>query len=116
MGTGKSFNITEIQNANNFSNVYSRFPFVSTITCEFTLWDDPDVSSAGEQFIKLKQGGPATMITSSRASSRLWSRFTNLFTQNIFKLTNDDFNTLGYAHLNAKKQRGASSEHLKVNF
>ncbi len=49
---------TEIQNSNNFSNVYSRFPFVSTITCEFTLWDEPSTNSAGEQFIKLKQGGP----------------------------------------------------------
>ncbi|SIT19593.1 type IX secretion system sortase PorU [Chryseobacterium gambrini] len=108
--------LSEIQNANNFSNVYSRFPFVSTITCEFTLWDDPDVSSAGEQFMKLKQGGPATMITSSRAIDVGYGvDFTNLFTQNIFKLTNDDFDTLGYAHLNAKKQRGASSEHLKVN-
>ena len=109
--------LSEVQNANNFSNVYSRFPFVSTITCEFTLWDDPETSSAGEQFIKLKQGGPATMITSSRAIDVGYGvDFTNIYTRNIFKLTGDDFNTLGYAHLNAKKQRGASSEHLKVNF
>ncbi|WP_415328245.1 type IX secretion system sortase PorU [Chryseobacterium sp. MMS23-Vi53] len=109
--------LDEIQNANNFSNVYSRFPFVSTITCEFTLWDDPDTSSAGEQFIKLKQGGPATMITSSRAIAVGYGiDFTNLFTQDIFKLTSDDFDTLGYAHLNAKKQKGAESNHLKVNF
>ncbi|GAA5084949.1 type IX secretion system sortase PorU [Chryseobacterium ginsengisoli] len=109
--------LSEVQNANNFTNVYSRFPFVSTITCEFTLWDDPDISSAGEQFIKLKQGGPATMITSSRAIDVIYGiNFTNLFTQNIFKLTSDDFDTLGYAHLNAKKQSGSSSEHLKVNF
>ncbi|WP_089755739.1 type IX secretion system sortase PorU [Chryseobacterium soldanellicola] len=107
----------EIQNSNNFSNVYSRFPFVSTITCEFTLWDDPETSSAGEQFIKLKQGGPATMITSSRAIAVGYGiDFTNIFTQNIFKLTNDDFDTLGYAHLNAKKQKTADGNHLKVNF
>ncbi len=109
--------LSEVQNANNFSTVYSRFPFVSTITCEFTLWDDPDTSSAGEQFIKLKQGGPATMITSSRAIDVSYGvTFTNTFTQNMFKLTSDDFDTLGYAHLNAKKQEGASTEHLKVNF
>jgi hypothetical protein len=65
MGTGKSINLSEIQNANNFSNVYSRFPFVSTITCEFTLWDDPSTSSGA--VYKIKQGGAATMITSSRA-------------------------------------------------
>ncbi|WP_312901290.1 type IX secretion system sortase PorU [Chryseobacterium taichungense] len=109
--------LSEIQNANNFSNVYSRFPFVSTITCEFTLWDEPETSSAGEQFIKLKQGGPATMITSSRAIDVGYGvDFTNLFTQNIFKLTSDDFDTLGYAHLNAKKQKGSATDHLKVNF
>ncbi|MDQ0593280.1 hypothetical protein QFZ37_001649 [Chryseobacterium ginsenosidimutans] len=108
--------LTEVQNANNFSNVYSRFPFISTITCEFTLWDDPNTSSAGEQFIKLKQGGPATMITSSRAIDVGYGiDFTNIFTQNMFKLTSDDFDTLGYAHLNAKKQKGAITEHLKVN-
>ncbi|AZA49175.1 hypothetical protein EG346_13770 [Chryseobacterium carnipullorum] len=108
---------TEIQNSNNFSNVYSRFPFVSTITCEFTLWDEPGTSSAGEQFIKLKQGGAAAMITSSRAIGVDYGRlFTDTYTKNIFKLVNDDFETLGYAHLNAKKQKGANIDHLKVNF
>ncbi|WP_336958775.1 type IX secretion system sortase PorU [Chryseobacterium contaminans] len=107
---------TEIQNSNNFSNVYSRFPFISTITCEFTLWDEPSTNSAGEQFIKLKQGGPATMITSSRAIAIDYGRsFTDTFTKNIFKLTNDDFNTLGYAHLNAKKETGGNPNHLRVN-
>ncbi|KFF75543.1 hypothetical protein HX13_05265 [Chryseobacterium sp. P1-3] len=107
---------TEIQNSNNFSNIYSRFPFVSTITCEFTLWDDPATYSAGEQFIKLKQGGAAAMITSSRAIGVDYGRdFTDIYTKNIFKLTNDDFDTLGYAHLIAKKQKGANSNHLKVN-
>lgn len=107
---------TEIQNSNNFSNVYSRFPLVSTITCEFTLWDEPSTNSAGEQFIKLKQGGPATMITSSRAIDIGYGRsFTGTFTKNIFKLTNDDFNTLGYAHLNAKKETGINPNHLRVN-
>ncbi|WP_456298824.1 type IX secretion system sortase PorU [Chryseobacterium fluminis] len=106
----------EIQNANNYSNVYSRFPFVSTITCEFTLWDEPATFSAGEQFMKLKQGGPATMITSSRAVGIGYGiDFTNLYTKEIFKLTGDDFNTLGNAHLNAKKLKPGDSNHLKVN-
>lgn len=108
---------TEVQNANNFSNVYSRFPFVSTITCEFTLWDEPGTNSVGEQFIKLKQGGASAMITSSRAIGVDYGRdFTNTYTRNIFKLTNDDFNSLGNAHLIAKKQKGPNTNHLKVNF
>ena len=40
--------IDQIQNFNNYNNIYSRFPLVSTITCEFTLWDDPGTFSAGE--------------------------------------------------------------------
>ncbi len=46
------------------------------------------------------------MITSSRAIAIDYGRsFTDTFTKHIFKLTGDDFNTLGYAHLNAKKKK-----------
>ncbi|MDF2553274.1 MAG: hypothetical protein K0R77_2549 [Chryseobacterium sp.] len=111
------FTLDEIQNANNFSPVYSRFPFVSTITCEFTLWDEPGTSSAGEQLMKLKQGGAAAMITSSRAVGVGYGvLFTDDYTKDIFKMVNDDFVSLGDSHLNAKKARGADSNHLKVNF
>lgn len=107
---------TEIQNSNNFTNVYSRFPFVSTITCEFTLWDEPSTFSAGEQFMKLKQGGPATMITSSRALGVGYGiEFTDILTHEMFDLDSDDFKTLGDVHLNAKKTRGPYPDHLKVN-
>ncbi|MCX8523986.1 type IX secretion system sortase PorU [Chryseobacterium formosus] len=106
----------EIQNSNNFSSVYSRFPFVSTITCEFTLWDEPATFSAGEQFIKLKQGGPASMITSSRAVNVDYGeQFTDFFTKEMFKMVGDDFQTTGNAHLNAKKQYSGNANHLKVN-
>lgn len=110
------FTLTEIQAAHNFSNVYSRFPFVSTITCEFTLWDEPATSSAGEQLMKLKQGGAAAMITSSRAVAVDYGiSFTNRYTTEMFKMVNDDFLSVGDAHLNAKKITGANSNHLKVN-
>ncbi|PZU86159.1 MAG: hypothetical protein DI529_09100 [Chryseobacterium sp.] len=117
---------TEVQGFNNFTSVYSRFPLVSTITCEFTLWDDPSTNSVGEQLIKLTTGGAATMITSSRAISVDYGRkFTPLFTNNIFNLVNDDFTTLGNAYLNAKKQYAPAynlgnnalvPDHLRVNF
>ncbi len=109
--------INEIYNFNNFSPVYSRFPLVSTITCEFTLWDEPDVRSAGEQVIKLKSGGAAAMVTSSRAIGVPYGRtFTGLFTNWIFKLQNNDFYRLGDAHLSAKIEKGPDANHLKVNF
>lgn len=112
---------TEIQGFNNFTSVYSRFPLVSTITCEFTLWDEPNTNSAGEQLIKLSTGGAATMITSSRKISVDYGRkFTSLFTNNIFKLYDGDFLPLGDAHLTAKKEFNStyfvSTDHLRVNF
>ncbi|AZI66339.1 type IX secretion system sortase PorU [Kaistella daneshvariae] len=109
--------IDQIQNFSNFNNVYSRFPLVSTITCEFTLWDDPGTFSAGEQVIKLKRGGAATMITSSRAIGvNYGEEFTTIFTKHIFELKNDDFINLGDSFLQAKIEKGPSSDHLKVNF
>lgn len=109
--------IDEIKNFSNYSNVYSRFPLVSTITCEFTLWDDPDTFSAGEQFIKSKQGGAATMITSSRKIGVSYGvSFTDMFINHIFYIQNDDFLNLGDAFLKAKLEFKASANHLRVNF
>ncbi|MEC5394247.1 type IX secretion system sortase PorU [Bergeyella sp. RCAD1439] len=109
--------VNDIQNFNNFTSVYSRFPLVSTITCEFTLWDEPEVQSAGEQVIKHNSGGAATMITSSRAIGVPYGRqFTDIFTQYMFQLQNNDFLRLGDAFLAAKKRKGLDSNHLRVNF
>ena len=108
---------TEVENFNNFNTVYSRFPLVSTITCEFTLWDDPSTFSTGEQVIKSKIGGAATMITSSRAVGVDYGiNFTRTFIDQIFKLENDDFRSLGTAFLAAESIAGPDSNHLKVNF
>lgn len=107
----------EVQNFNNFNSIYSRTPFISTITCEFTLWDDPNIFSVGEQTIKLKNGGASTMITSSRAIDVGYGvSFTAEFTKTMFKLFNDDFKPLGDAHLQAKRNFGGNVNHFKVNF
>lgn len=108
--------IDMIQNFNNYNNVYSRFPLVSTITCEFTLWDDPGTLSAGEQVIKSKQGGAAMMLTSSRAIGVVYGEvFTKIFTRNLFEMVNDQFISVGDAFLKAKIEKGTDSNHLKVN-
>ncbi len=108
--------IDEIQNFNNYNNVYSRFPLVSTITCEFTLWDDPATFSAGEQVIKSKQGGAAMMLTSSRAIGVFYGEvFTQIFTKHLFELIDDKFISVGDAFLKAKIEKKADANHLKVN-
>lgn len=110
--------IQEIASFNNYNNAFSRFPFISTITCEFTLWDDHNTSSAGEQLLKLPQGGANAMITSSRAISVDYGRkFTNTYTKNLFQLYNNDFLPIGDAFLKAKIEYGYKdiSDHLKIN-
>ncbi|WP_312764964.1 type IX secretion system sortase PorU [Epilithonimonas sp.] len=116
---------TEVQGFNNFSSVYSRFPLVSTITCEFTLWDDPSTNSVGEQMIKHTTGGAANLITSSRAISVSYGRnFTPIFIKNQFKLdtATNDFSSIGDAYMTAKKEffntagYGADLNALRVNF
>ncbi len=109
--------LDEIQNFSNYSNVYSRFPLISTITCEFTLWDDPGTFSAGEQVIKSSQGGAATLITSSRKIGISYGvAFTRMFINRIFEIENDDFLNLGDAFLKAKIQYGKHLDHFRVNF
>ena len=56
------------------------------------------------------------MITSSRAIATVYGRlFTENYTRNLFKLTNNDFSSIGDAFLAAKKEYGTDSNHLKVN-
>lgn len=109
---------TEVQNFNNYNSLFSRFPLVSTITCEFTLWDDPNTNSVGEQVIKLKTGGAATMITSSRKIGVVYGEnFSSKFINKLFALTKEqDFYSMGDALLAAKTEFGMNSDHLRVNF
>lgn len=111
------YNDEEIRKFNNYNAAYSHFPFVSTITCEFTLWDNPFVVSAGEQTVKHKNGGAAAMITSSRALGVDYGKkFSKTYLHNIFELNNaGQFNTLGEAFLKSKVQFGGHPDHLKVN-
>lgn len=109
--------VDEIQNFNNYNTIYSRFPLVSTITCEFTLWDDPQTFSAGEQVIKHRNGGASTMITSSRKIGVGYGEeLSSIFLQNLFALQDDEFLTMGDAFLKTRIQKGAHSDHLRVNF
>lgn len=108
----------QVDNLSNYNSVYSRFPVVSTITCEFTLWDNPAVSSAGEKMIKSSQGGAATMITSSRKIGISYGvAMTGRVISDLFAITNDSFQSLGDGFLKAKINYGPSdTNHLRVNF
>ncbi len=112
--------VNDIKEFNNYNAAFTHLPVVSTITCEFTLWDVPSVYSAGEMLMKLPKGGPPTMITSSRALPVSYGRnFNSFFMGEIFRLYGNDFHTLGDAFLQAKKNYGPSGDfynNLKVNY
>lgn len=111
------FTVNDINRINDYNNIYTRLPFVSTITCEFTYWDEPAVSSAGEQLMKLRTGGTSAMITSSRAIDVQYGLdFTQNFLASLTAVTNDAFPQLGAAHLSAKRAFGGNANHMRVNF
>src|SRR5690606_24176050 len=64
----------EINNFSNFSGLYSRLPVVLTITCDFTVWDVPEVASAGEFMFKNPTGGAVAMMTTSRPIGTSYGR------------------------------------------
>lgn len=107
----------DIRNFNNYNSLYSRFPLVSTITCEFALWDDPQTFSAGEQVMKHSSGGAAAMLTSSRALPIIYGEeFVPILLKQLFQLENGDFKTLGDAFLAAKKlYAGNQTNHFRTN-
>lgn len=60
------FTQNHVQSLENYNRDYSRLPIMLTVTCEFTVWDVPQISSAGEMMIKNPRGGAVAMLTTSR--------------------------------------------------
>lgn len=102
---------------NNFNRLFQRFPVVSTVTCDFTTWDDPGQSSLGEEVIKNPRGGSALMLASSRAIGIMYGvNYSDAFIKDVFSLVNEnEFGTIGQASLRAKIQMGLYLDHQKVN-
>ncbi|QES93400.1 type IX secretion system sortase PorU [Empedobacter brevis] len=56
----------QLTGLSNFNAAYSRLPIVTTVTCDFTIWDLPQYNSAGEMMLKNANGGALSMITTNR--------------------------------------------------
>ena len=56
------FNLSDIQNLQN----HEKLPIFVTATCDFSLFDNPSLKSAGEFLITNPNGGAAAMITTVR--------------------------------------------------
>lgn len=107
----------EINNFSNFSGLYSRLPVVLTITCEFTVWDVPEIASAGEYMFKNPIGGAVLMLTTSRPIHTDYGKdFNEVIIEKILEVNGDVYVPLGEALRRAKVQHpDASANHYSVN-
>lgn len=107
----------ELMNLNNFTNTFSRVPIVTTITCDFTVWDLPQYDSAGEMMLRNPNGGALSMITTNRPiGTGYGSLFNGNILEELFRVENHQNVPTGKALIAAKKAYASStSEHAKVN-
>ena len=99
--------ILDLATINGWSNYY-RMPVFLTATCEFTKYDDPSRTSAGEQLFLNSSGGAIALFTTTRAvfqssNERLIESF---FEQSFVKEANGEPRTLGDIYKLTKNKPG----------
>src|SRR5690606_12587749 len=107
----------EINNFSNFSGLYSRLPVVLTITCDFTVWDVPEVASAGEFMFKNPTGGAVAMMTTSRPIGTSYGRqFNERVVEKILTVDGNYYLPAAEGLRQAKvNYPGGGSNHYSVN-
>ncbi len=108
----------DMTNYNNINYEFARMPFVITITCEFTVWDNPNLISGGELFIKKANGGAVGLITTSRLIAVFYGEYFNDdVVKNLLTYDGNNYRTVGEALRVAKVnyQFGNTTDHLNVN-
>ncbi|WP_282628468.1 type IX secretion system sortase PorU [Empedobacter sedimenti] len=107
----------ELTNLSNFNAAYSRLPIVTTVTCDFTIWDLPQYNSAGEAMLKNTNGGALSMITTNRPIGTGYGDEMNKFLiEEFFRKEGLENQTIGYALNQAKlKFSPTHSNHKSVS-
>ena len=94
--------ILTLNEINGWTNKYS-MPLFLTATCEFSRWDDPGRTSAGELVFLNPDGGGIALMTTVRlvyASGNF--AIASEFFQDIFKKNNGDWPRLGDVYMDVK--------------
>ena len=88
--------ILDVPTINGLDN-FNRLPLFVTATCEFSRYDDPDRTSAGELCLLNPKGGAIALLTTCRLafSSTNFALNTNLVNYLFKKLPNGKMPTLG---------------------
>lgn len=100
--------ILEIADINSWRN-FDKMPLFITATCEFSRYDDPGRTSAGELvFLNQKGGGIALLTTTRPTYSGANYSLSEKFYQKAFEMNGDTHYTLG--DLIASSKTGTSSD------
>ena len=110
------FTQNEIRAATNWNNQFSRLPIFVTVTCDFTVWDIPQIISGGELLVKNADGGAVAMITTSREIAVVYGlNINDKIVKRLFEIQNDKFLPIGEALRLAKIDYNLGDEGLSVN-
>lgn len=102
--------VLEIKDINSWTNL-NRLPLFITATCEFSRYDDPERTSAGEMVLLHPSGGGIALLTTSRVTN---SSNNNTLSNYICKHIFEEQYSLGGILQTAKNQAG--SIHHNKNF
>ncbi|MGI9527105.1 MAG: type IX secretion system sortase PorU [Weeksellaceae bacterium] len=109
------FTQNHVQGLGNLSREYSRLPIVLTVTCDFTVWDIPEINSGGEMMIKNPDGGAVAMLTTSREIPVSYGlKMNDIVVKNLFTIQDDEYLPVGEALRRSKIEYSASAG-LKLN-
>ncbi len=97
--------VVQLKDIPKWDNNY-RLPLFVTATCEFSRYDDPNFTSAGERTLFKKGGGAIALFSTTRLvfinQNGILNR--NLFRNNIFQQKNGQYKRLGKIIQEAKKR------------
>ncbi|MBA2407369.1 MAG: type IX secretion system sortase PorU, partial [Chitinophagales bacterium] len=98
--------ILGISDIQGYTNLF-KLPLFVTATCEFSKYDDPPVTSAGELLLLNSQGGAIALVTTVRLVYSSANRILNEnFMENVFLAVNGIIPPLGEVFRKAKNSTG----------
>jgi len=107
--------VLTISDINNWSNT-SGFPLFVTATCEFSRFDDPNRTTAGEMVLLNPSGGIALFTTVRLVFSAPNFVLNTSFYNEIFTKTNNEYPTMGEAFMRVKNLNINASQFNNRNF
>ncbi|MCD4774161.1 MAG: type IX secretion system sortase PorU [Bacteroidales bacterium] len=105
--------VLENSDINNWNN-YNKLAVFVTATCEFSRYDDPNRTAAGEWVFLNPNGGAISMFTTARATYSSGNLTLNKwFYKTAFNQQNGEYPRMGDIMMNAKIQAGSGLNERK---